>query len=178
MENLTGKKIDNLEIIRLIGKTPYGDYVYECSCKCGRTVTRNQRALLNNAHFHSCGCYSRQYLTPGDSKRCSIAGKQRAKVRNRNGINMDMLDNSKNISTNTSGHKGISWSKAAHKWHVFIGYKNYRCNLAFVEDFNDAVKLREKAYEAIENDTFEDFFYQLRGFRLEDRLQKIKKEKK
>ena len=85
---------------------------------------------------------------------------------------------SKNISTNTSGHKGISWSNSAHKWHVFVGYKSYRCNLAYVEDFDDAIKIRDAAVQAIKDGTFEDFFYDLRGFRIEEKLQQQIKKKR
>ena len=37
--------------------------------------------------------------------------------------------------------------------------------------------MREAVYQAIQNETFEDFFYQMRGFRIEERLQKNVKSK-
>ncbi len=175
MEDLTGKKFDMLEVLEFVKSTNYGDNIWKCKCDCGKITKRNQRTLEDKSHYHSCGCYTKKNLTAGDSNRCRKAGKQRAKVRNVDGINVDMLDNSKNISTNTSGHKGISWSNSAHKWHVFVGYKNYRCNLAYVEDFEDAVKIRVSAVNAIKDGTFEDFFYNLRGFKIEEKLQKMLK---
>lgn len=179
MDDLVGKRFDMLEVIEFVERTSYSDNVWKCKCDCGKIINRNQKTLEDATHYHSCGCYSKKYLTAGNSERCSKAGKQRAKVRNIDGVNVDMLDNSKNISTNTSGHKGISWSKSAHKWHVFVGYKSYRCNLAYVEDFDDAIKLRDVAVQAIKDGTFEDFFYQLRGFRIEEKIQKqIKKKRK
>lgn len=76
------------------------------------------------------------------------------------------------IKTNTSGIQGVSWSRTANRWHVYVGYQNYRANLGFYEDLEDAKKVRELAEEAIKDNRFEDFFYNLRGFRLEDKLQK------
>lgn len=177
MEDLTGKRFDMLEVLEFVEHKPHGHRIWKCRCDCGKIVNRYEQGLKDNSHFHSCGCYREQNLTPGNAELCRKAGKQRAKVRNVDGINIDMLDSSKNISTNTSGHKGISWSKTARKWHVFIGYKSYRCTLAFVEDIRDGIQLRERAYEEIQNGTFEDFFYQLRGFHIEEKLQRQVKKK-
>ena len=178
MENLVGKRFDMLEVIEFVERTPHRQNIWKCKCDCGKIKNRYEQSLKDTSHYHSCGCYSKKYLIAGDSERCSKAGKQRAKVRNIDGINVDMLDNSKNISTNTSGHKGISWSNSAHKWHVFVGYKSYRCNLAYVEDFDDAIKIRDAAVQAIKDGTFEDFFYDLRGFRIEEKLQQQIKKKR
>lgn len=177
MEDLTDRKYDMLKAVKFIEKKR-GDFIWECRCDCGKIVNRAQKTLENKKSFHSCGCYESHNLTPGDSARCSKAGKRRAEVRNKDGVNIDMLDNSKNISTNTSGHKGISWSKTANRWHVYVGYKNYRCTLGYFEDFDDAVNIREKAVEAIEDGIFEDFFYDLRGFRIEERIQKQEKKRR
>ena len=67
------------------------------------------------------------------------------------------------ISTNTSGVQGVSWEKKLCRWHVYIGYKNYRANLGYYDDLEDAKKVRLLAEEAIKKDLFEDFYYQVRG---------------
>lgn len=177
MEDLSSKKFDMLTVIKYAGKTKYRVNIWTCRCECGKEKDVLESTLKNTEHFHSCGCYYKQFLTAGDSNRCSKAGKARATARNVDGINIDMLDNNKNIITNTSGHKGVSWSKTARKWHVFVGYKGYRCTLAFVEDMKDAVCIREEAVKRIKEGTFEDFFYDLRGFRIEEKLKRqMKKE--
>lgn len=177
MKNLVGQRFDMLEVVEFVRRTHNRHNIWRCKCDCGKIIDRYERTLKNTSRKHSCGCFSAQNLTPGNTERCRKAGKARAEIRNIDGINVDMLDNSKNISTNTSGHKGISWSTTAHKWHVFVGYKNYRCNLAYVEDFEDAVKIRDAAVQAIKDGTFEEYFYELRGFRIEEKLQRIKKNK-
>lgn len=173
-----GKHFDMLKVISFAGVNKYGENVWTCRCDCGKIVDRQQKTLENPSRYHSCGCKEAEYLTPGNSERCSKAGRRRAEVRNKDGINIDMLDNNKNISTNTSGHKGVSWNMTAHKWHVYVGYKNYKCTLGFFEDFEDAVSIKERACKAIEDKTFEEFFYNLRGFRIEEKLQKQEKKKK
>ena len=179
VEDLLNQKFDRLKVIRYVGRdNKRRVHLWECECDCGEIVVRDHRTLKKNTP-HSCGCHLLKHLVEGNSERCSIAGKAKAEKYYADGINMEALDNTKNISTNTSGHKGITWSKTARKWHVFIGYKNYRCNLAYVEDMRDAIMIRDKAYEAIKDGTFEDFYYRLRGHRIEDKLTKsVKKRRK
>ena len=137
--------------------------IWKCKCDCGKDITINEKTLLNLSHYHSCGCYERKYLTAGDVKRTRKAGKARADKRNVDGVNVDMLFRNKTISTNTSGTQGVSWSKTAHKWHVYIGYQNRRATLGYYEDLNEAKKLREKGLQAVKENRFEEFFYEVRG---------------
>lgn len=41
--------------------------------------------------------------------------------------------NSKRYSTNSSGFKGVSYSKVAQKWHAYINHNSKRINLGFFE---------------------------------------------
>lgn len=173
--DLSGQRFGKLTVVEYAGKKKRMRQ-WLCHCDCGKDKIVFEVTLRKDA-LHSCGCERLKYLKPGDLELCSKAGKKRAEVRNKDGVNVDMLDNSKNIATNTSGHKGISWSSSARKWHVYIGYKSYRCNLGYFEDFTTAVKLREAAYQAIMDGTFEDFFYNIRGFRIEEKIAKQQKKK-
>jgi hypothetical protein len=51
--------------------------------------------------------------------------------------------NSKLIKTNTSGIMGVSWSKVASKWHVYVSDKKKRVNLGHCEDFFEACCVRK-----------------------------------
>lgn len=78
-------------------------------------------------------------------------------------INRDTLDNRKiNLrvadkrinsinrglqSNNTSGHKGISWSKQHKKWETYIWKNGVKIMLGIFKNFNDAVSIRERAEE-------------------------------
>lgn len=174
-----GEKFDMLTIKEFVDYKIYGGRKYKqylCLCDCGNYVNILETTLKNKKHFHSCGCYQKKYLTSGDSKRCSKAGKHR-KNAFVNGSNIQMTFRNGVIKSNSSGVQGVSWSKTAHKWHVYVGYQNYRCNLGFYDDINLAINIRQKAEQAIKDNTFEDFFYELRGFRIEEKLNKLFKKK-
>lgn len=176
MEDLTNKKIDMLYVEEMIVQKPYNKRKYRCKCDCGNVCTRLHASLKNEKHIHSCGCYQKENLKPGDTKLCSKAGKHR-KDTFVNGSNVQMTFREGTISTNTSGIQGVSWSNSAHKWHVYVGYQNYRANLGFFEDIKIAIQIRKMAEEAIKNDTFEDFYYVMRGFHLGEKNQKQFKKK-
>lgn len=42
-------------------------------------------------------------------------------------------------STNTSGHRGISWNKSIKKWHAKIRARNIQYNLGFYLNIQDAI---------------------------------------
>lgn len=53
--------------------------------------------------------------------------------------------NIKLMANNTSGHKGVSWSKAAQKWHAYINKDSKRTYLGIFNNLDEAVKVYEKA---------------------------------
>ncbi len=57
----------------------------------------------------------------------------------------DNVVNTGMFSTNTSGHKGISWEKRNSKWEVYIHKNNKKISLGLYSDFDTAVKVREIA---------------------------------
>lgn len=48
----------------------------------------------------------------------------------------------RNIKTNTSGARGVTWSKAVSKWHAYLCIKGKHINLGYYEDKNDAIAAR------------------------------------
>ena len=141
-------------------------YLWTCRCECGNKIVLAESSLRNPNHFHTCGHYQKQHLIPttaGDIEKTRRAGKARALKRNKDGVNVDMLFRNTTISSNTSGIQGVSWSKSAHKWHVYVGYKNRRATLGYFEDINDAKKVRELGIEAVKEGRFEEFFRKVRG---------------
>ena len=169
--DLTGQKIGMLQVKELVVAKPWKKKSYRCICDCGNECMRLHSTLIRKEHAHSCGCITKTYLTPGDSERCSKAGKNR-KNAFVNGSNVQMTFREGTISTNTSGIQGVSWGNSAHKWHAYIGYQSYRANLGFFEDMDDAIKIRKRAEDAIKNNTFEDLFFELRGYHLGEKNSK------
>lgn len=72
------------------------------------------------------------------------------KLDNRRG-NLRTCNNSENhynikrMSNNTSGHKGISWSKAAKKWHAYINKDGKRTYLGIFDDKQEAIRVYRAA---------------------------------
>lgn len=50
--------------------------------------------------------------------------------------------NTKVRSDNTSGVKGVSWSKGANKWHAYIKVNGKKTHCGYFERFDDAVLSR------------------------------------
>lgn len=48
-------------------------------------------------------------------------------------------------SNNTTGHKGISWSKVQQQWHAYIWIKGKRIHLGYFNDYDMAVNVRKEA---------------------------------
>lgn len=180
MVHFVGRKIGKLLVTGICTWGSYSKMQYYCKCECG-TICVRSHATLQNAITHgrtsSCGCWQTQFLTHGDSERCRKAGQHR-KDAFQNGCNIQMTFRDGTIASNTTGYQGVSWSGTAHKWHAYIGYNKYRANLGFYEDIKDAVKIRKMAEEALKENRFEDFFYELRGFRIEEKCKQSEKRRK
>lgn len=57
--------------------------------------------------------------------------------------------NSKAPRTNTSGFKGVSWSKISGKWHAYIKTGGKRMNLGLYEDIFEAARVVAEARTAV-----------------------------
>lgn len=55
------------------------------------------------------------------------------------------MANQKTSKANTSGYKGVYWSKEKGKWYSKIGYKNKNIHLGYFSNIDDAIKAREEA---------------------------------
>ena len=60
--------------------------------------------------------------------------------------------NRKTMSNNTSGHKGVSWSKVMKKWHVYINKDGVRHQLGFYSDKEEAIKVYKDAAVLLHKD--------------------------
>ena len=179
MTDYTGMRIGQLTVLELVTKTPYSKRAWKCICGCGNIITRKDSSLHNSIRDKrnaNCGCITKQNLTSGDVERCSKAGLHR-KDAFKDGCNIQMTFRDGTIKGNTSGTQGVSYSKINNKWHCYIGYKQYRANLGYYEDIEDAIKIRTLAEQAIKDNTFEDFFFRIRGHHLGEKQQKYVKKR-
>ena len=178
--DLTGQRFGKLIVKELVVAKPYKKKSWLCKCDCGNTCIRLEMTLKSSkrdGRESSCGCKSKEYLTAGDSARCSKAGLHR-KDAFVDGCNIQMTFRDGTISTNTSGVQGVSWEKKLCRWHVYIGYKNYRANLGYYDDLGYAKKVRLLAEEAIKKDLFEEFYYQVRGKKINENTKQYFKKRR
>lgn len=56
---------------------------------------------------------------------------------------------------NTSGYKGVSFSKATNKWQAYIWINRKMINLGFYQNIDDAIKARMEAEEKYHKPIFE-----------------------
>lgn len=63
--------------------------------------------------------------------------------------------NMRKFSNNTSGCKGVSWSKSAHKWHSYISLNGKRRHLGYFDSKRNAAR----AYESAAKKLFGEFRY-------------------
>jgi len=50
---------------------------------------------------------------------------------------------------NTSGHRGVCWSKNAQRWTVYIRFQKKSYYLGIFEDIQDAIKARREAEQKL-----------------------------
>ena len=54
-KEMIGKQIDDLLVLSLNeDQFLYGEYVWNCQCKCGNIVAKNTSTLKDKTHYHSC----------------------------------------------------------------------------------------------------------------------------
>lgn len=104
-ENLEGKTIGTLAIIKAVGKRK-GSYLCKCLI-CGREFMDYRSRILAKV-TPSCGCSAKAIMSVAakEGKEEAYAGRLKSKKLFRN---------------NTSGVKGVAWDKSRQKWIVLSG---------------------------------------------------------
>lgn len=57
--DLTGEKYGRLKVLRLIGKSHVGHIIWECKCRCGRSLYV-VGGSLKSGNTTSCGCFQKE----------------------------------------------------------------------------------------------------------------------
>lgn len=145
--DLTGQKYGMLTVIKEAPKgNRYGSR-WLCRCDCGNYKIVYSGNLRNKkSSVKSCGCLLNDFL----------------KTRCTDDINLAII-NGKIHKNNTTGIKGVSWRKDSRKYRAMIGYKYKIVWLGCSEDLETCATIRKMAVDAVNNGTFEDFYYALKG---------------
>lgn len=107
------------------------DACWHCRCDCGNEIDVPTR-YLKSGNTRSCGCLNRESRpTPSDT----IEGTRTSSLGDKPPV------------TNTSGVRGVSWSKRDQTWEAYIKFKGTFHHLGHYKNIEDAVKARKRAEE-------------------------------
>jgi len=135
--NLKGRKFDRLTVLEATGKRSSNKCViYKCKCRCGNIKEVPSDDLLKG-FVKSCGCLQHE----SNIKNGNQAGKIYVEKNIIEGTNIQALQ-TKKLSTNTSGTKGVHWDKAREKWVAKIIFKGKEYFLGRYAKKEDAIKAR------------------------------------
>ena len=156
IKDLAGKKFGRLTVIK-DSETRKGSYVlWLCKCDCGKECKVKSGSLINGS-VKSCGCL--EYEAQINATKL---GREKLRMLDYKGTNMSHLNDTIN-ENNTSGARGISWSKAAKKWQAGITLKQKHYYLGIYDNINDAIKARQIAEEELFQPIIEEYNQQDKG---------------
>ena len=136
--DIAGQRFGRLTAIEPVGKHSRG-IKWLCQCDCGQRVRVKAASLLQGVS-RSCGCLHRD-----TAAQQAATGIWEGNLRD--GTNIKNIASDAIYSSNTSGHRGVSWHKGQGKWVARITFKGVTYGLGYFSDITDAVKARKVAEE-------------------------------
>lgn len=130
-----GERFGSLVAVERVGTSDKGQSVWRCECDCGgeREATG---AELRYGNVTSCGC--------GETKRRRAAEASGVV----DGTRLSNL-NGKPPKNNTSGVRGVFWSKRRQKWQAQIKFQGKNRFLGYFDDLADAAEARREAEQEL-----------------------------
>lgn len=119
-----------------------------CECECGNRKRIRRTSLTDKKQpTRSCGCIQKQIARKTGIKTIAENSKKQIERNVLYNTNFQVITSEKIPSNNTSGVKGVSWSKSRQLWETYIQIHGKRINLGRYADFTEAVKVRKEAEE-------------------------------
>ena len=140
LKDWIGKRFGKLTVLSY-AKKEKGFHVWHCRCDCGNEVDVRQ-SNLQNGWTRICGCQR----DPQKDLHYS------------NGTCLEMLRSDVVYKTNTSGVKGVYYSKKRDKWIAQIMFRQKCYYLGGYDRIEDAAEARAEAEEKIFGD-FQRWYY-------------------
>ena len=141
----TGKKTNMLTAIKYLRSNKNGT-VWQYKCDCGNYIELNP-AYVNNGIYKSCGCIASKAAAQNLAANCIEE------------TNISKIKPHKPIETNKSGVTGVFWDNRSGKWKAKITFQKKSRHLGYFDNFEDAVKARQRAEEEL----FEPFLEKHKG---------------
>lgn len=129
LKEYVGRQFGELTVIRYSGKKK-GSHIWHCRCSCGKELDVRQ-SNLQSGHTKSCGCKN-------DIKN---------NIHFVDGTSIEAIRSEKIIKSNTSGVRGVYWSKKSSKWIAQITFQRKTIYLGSFLTLEEAAKVRKLAEE-------------------------------
>jgi len=120
-----------------------GSIIWHCTCSCGGEIDVTQDRLMSK-NTKSCGCLKKE-------AQANLPGT----LHHMDGTCVEFLKR-RQRSDNTSGHTGVYRLKNG-RCRAVIGFKGRRLHLGNYDTFEEAVKVREHAKDALHNTFIEQY---------------------
>lgn len=149
--DISGKTYKYLKATRPTDKRDKdGNIFWECECVCGKIVYVEASRFIRG-EVASCGC-KRSEMQSEIAKALYENGKQEINEYRIANTDVRKITSKKLISTNTSGHTGVTWDRTRNKWLAQIIFQGKNYHLGRYEDKKLAIEAREKAEEMLHGD--------------------------
>ena len=135
-----GTKYERLTVIDRTDLTKHNAYMYRCICDCGKEILVRSD-MLRTGSVRSCGCLHDELLR---------ANSKKANIKNSiDGTYLPRIKSTNLSKNNTSGVKGVRWSKPMDKWRASITFKGKDYHLGYYDDLDKATMIRRTAEEEL-----------------------------
>lgn len=141
LKDLVGKQFGDLTIVSYAGKKN-GSHFWHCRCRCGNELDV-QQTNLQSGHTASCGC------------RNNIKNK----IHFVHGTSVELIQSQTLSKANTSGIKGVHWSKNQQRWIAQITFQGKKQHIGSYRTIEEATIARKEAEEK----TFGEFLQWYHG---------------
>lgn len=142
---ILGHKFGRLTPVKLIGSRNK-NMLYLCKCDCGGEIKATAKDLKYGS-VTSCGCKNREHLKNADREAWGFV----------DGTNKRTFENETMWINNTSGVRGVSWSRSNNGWYAYIRYKGKSYSLGTFKELHLAAYVRKEAEKAVLEDRFEEW---------------------
>lgn len=133
--DMVGKRFGRLTVLELGGKGANSHQFCVCRCDCGVVKVMYAHAVKFGGTV-SCGCHKIESIR-------NVG--QRFREEERIDGTLRYLLTTRAYKSNTSGRRGVSFSKKRKKWEAYIRVNGKTKHLGLYDTFDKAVQAREEA---------------------------------
>ena len=147
ISNITNKTFGHLTALRPTDKRSCGAVIWECECRCGKTIYRTVDWLKTGGKNQSCGCMLPEIARANNAKCFHYI----------DGTRIESIRNQSLLSNNKSGIRGVHYDANAKKWRAVIYFQGKQIHLGLYDDIEDAEMARKTAEDIYYRPVIEEF---------------------